>query len=126
MRRATPPTASAHAARSTSWTTSTDISRAIPGLMRLNATLAADTLREDHPVSREFIRARFATVREDLARRILERQESGRIAADIDPVDAASLVIAASDGLQLQWLLAPDEVDVRRSLAPLERLLTTR
>ena len=32
-------------------------------------------------------------------------------------------MIAASDGLQLQWLLDPDAVDVRRALALLDRLL---
>jgi hypothetical protein len=32
-------------------------------------------------------------------------------------------VIAASDGLQIQWLLDPDAVDVGRSLSILERLL---
>ena len=50
-------------------------------------------------------------------------QREGRVAADIDPADAAALVIAASDGLQIQWLLDPDAVDVGRSLALLERLL---
>ncbi|AYG05430.1 TetR/AcrR family transcriptional regulator [Gryllotalpicola protaetiae] len=104
-------------------TASADINRAIPGLVRLYATLSADALQEDHAASRDFIRERFAAVREDLAGRIREGQASGRIAADIDPVDAAALVIAASDGLQVQWLLAPDEVDVRRSLSLLERLL---
>lgn len=104
-------------------TTSAELNRTIPGLVRLYATLSADALQEDHPVSREFIRERFAAVRDDLARRIRAGQASGHIAADIDPSDAASLVIAASDGLQVQWLLAPDEVDVRRSLALLERLL---
>ncbi len=34
----------------------------------------------------------------------------GRHAVDIDAEDAASLVIAASDGLQVQWLLEPTEV----------------
>ena len=34
-----------------------------------------------------------------------------------------TLVIAASDGLQIQWLLDPDAVDVGRSLAILDRLL---
>jgi hypothetical protein len=38
-------------------------------------------------------------------------------------VDAAALVIAASDGLQIQWLLDPGAVDVGRSLSILERLL---
>ena len=44
-------------------------------------------------------------------------QRAGRIAADIDPLDAAALVIAASDGLQIQWLLDPGAVDVGRSLS---------
>jgi AcrR family transcriptional regulator len=104
-------------------TESAEMNRSIPGLVRLYATLTTDALQEDHPVSEAFIRARFAAAREDLARRIADGQASGRIAADIDPVDAASLVIAASDGLQVQWLLAPDEVDVRRALTLLERLL---
>ena len=43
--------------------------------------------------------------------------------AGFDPMDAAALVIAASDGLQIQWLLDPDAVDVGRSLALLDRLL---
>ena len=43
--------------------------------------------------------------------------------AAVDPMDAAALVIAASDGLQIQWLLDPDAVDVGRSLALLDRLL---
>jgi hypothetical protein len=38
-------------------------------------------------------------------------------------MDAAALVIAASDGLQIQWLLDPSLVDVGRSLSLLERLL---
>jgi hypothetical protein len=45
------------------------------------------------------------------------------VAPDIDPIDAAALVIAASDGLQIQWLLDPDAVDVGRSLSMLERLV---
>ena len=49
-------------------------------------------------------------------------RKAGRIAADIDPADAAALVIAASDGLQVQWLLDPGAVDVGRSLSILERL----
>ena len=58
-----------------------------------------------------------------LAERVRAGQRAGAIAADIDPDDAASLVIAASDGLQLQGLLDPAAVDVRRALALLERLL---
>jgi hypothetical protein len=69
------------------------------------------------------VRRRFRSLRETLAARIESGQRAGRIAADIDPADAAALVIAASDGLQIQWLLDPGTVDVGRSLSILERLL---
>jgi len=97
--------------------------RSIPGLVELYATLTTDALQEQHAVTREFVRDRFLSLREDLAVRIESGQQAGRVPADIDSLDAAALVIAASDGLQIQWLLDPDAVDVGRSLAILERLL---
>ena len=97
--------------------------RSIPGLVELYATLTTDALQERHAVTREFVRDRFRLLRETLAARIESGQQAGHIAADLDPVDAAALVIAASDGLQIQWLLDPGAVDVGRSLAILERLL---
>jgi AcrR family transcriptional regulator len=100
--------------------------RSIPGLVELYATLSTDALQEQHGLTREFVRARFRSLRATLAERIAEEQraragETG--SAGIDPMDAAALVIAASDGLQIQWLLDPDAVDVGRSLAILDRLL---
>lgn len=97
--------------------------RSIPGLVELYATLTTDALQKRHAVTREFVRDRFRLLRETLAARIESGQQAGRIAADIDPMDAAALVIAASDGLQIQWLLDPGAVDVERSLSILERLL---
>lgn len=97
---------------------------AIPGLIELYATLTTDALQaQRHPATREFIQARFVRVRADLARRIRVDQARGVIDPSIDADDAAALVAAASDGLQLQWLLHPDDVDIRRSLAILERVL---
>jgi len=97
--------------------------RSIPGLVELYASLTTDALQDQHPLTREFIRERFRDLRATLAARIEAGQQAGRIAAGIDPVDAAALVIAASDGLQIQWLLDPGVVDVGRALAILERLL---
>ena len=100
--------------------------RSIPGLVELYATLSTDALQEQHALTREFVRDRFRSLREALAERIAEGQPAGGRepgAAGIDPMDAAALVIAASDGLQIQWLLDPDAVDVGRSLAILDRLL---
>jgi len=98
--------------------------RSIPGLVELYAALTTDALQEQHAVTREFVRDRFQSLRETLAARIESGQQAGRIAADVSPLDAAALVIAASDGLQVQWLLDPAAVDVSRSLSILERLLS--
>jgi AcrR family transcriptional regulator len=116
--------------------------RSIPGLVELYATLSTDALQEQHGLTREFVRGRFRPLRATLAERIAEAQrgggdlgvggltEDGRtgggLTGGIDPLDAAALVIAASDGLQIQWLLDPDAVDVGRSLAILDRLLPPR
>jgi AcrR family transcriptional regulator len=103
--------------------------RSIPGLVELYATLSTDALDEQHALTREFVRGRFRALRAALAERITEGQPGapggvpGAGRAGIDPMDAAALVIAASDGLQIQWLLDPDAVDVGRSLAILDRLL---
>jgi AcrR family transcriptional regulator len=102
---------------------SADRNREVPGLVQLYSTLTADALQEQHPATREFVNDRFRRVREDLVQRIERSQAAGTTAADIDASDAASLIVAASDGLQVQWLLDPGTVDVRRSLELLERLL---
>ena len=93
--------------------------RSIPGLVELYATLTTDALQEQHGLTREFVRGRFRSLRATLAERIAE----SNLGPGNDPLDAAALVIAASDGLQIQWLLDPDTVDVGRSLAILDRLL---
>ena len=102
---------------------SADRNREVPGLVQLYSTLTADALQQQHPATREFIAERFRRVRAELTHRIEESQAAGRTAADIDAADAASLIVAASDGLQVQWLLDPEAVDVRRSLELLERFL---
>jgi AcrR family transcriptional regulator len=102
---------------------SAEENRTIPGLVQLYATLSTDALQQSHPLTTDYVRERFARIRTGLADLIREGQATGAVAADIDPVDAASLVIAASDGLQIQWLLDPETVDVSRVLSLLARLL---
>ena len=80
-------------------------------------------MQEGHPTTREFMRERFTRLRADLTALIEADQAAGRIRADLDPVDLASLSIAASDGLQVQWLLDPDAVDGERVLRLLEQIV---
>ncbi|WP_350351737.1 helix-turn-helix domain-containing protein [Microbacterium sp. A8/3-1] len=96
--------------------------REVPGLVQLYSTLVATALDDGHPVAREFATARFADVRARLAETVREQQERGRLRQDADPDAVAALVVAASDGLQTQWLL-DDAAPQHEALALLDRLL---
>lgn len=96
--------------------------RAVPGMVQLYTTLVASALENGHPAATTYVTERFAAVRAALADQIRTRQARGRIRADLDADQVAALVIAASDGLQTQWLLEP-AVDQVGALALLDRLL---
>lgn len=91
--------------RVTSWATA---NIEVPGLVELYTTLVAGALAPTSPVAREHFSARFDRVRTDLAERLREDQAAGIVRDDIDPDQVAALIIAASDGLQVQWLLDRD------------------
>jgi TetR/AcrR family transcriptional regulator, transcriptional repressor of aconitase len=94
----------------------------IPGFVALYTTLLAGSLEADKEYSREFFSGRFDDIRGRLAEHIRLGQEQGTIRRGIEPFAMAALVIAASDGLQIQWLLEP-KVDIARTLELLERIL---
>ncbi|PRB16503.1 TetR/AcrR family transcriptional regulator [Microbacterium sp. MYb62] len=96
--------------------------RAIPGLVQLYSTLVATALEEGHPAARTFATGRFTRLRARLAEVVRRQQESGRIRKDVDPDAVAALVVAASDGLQTQWLL-DESAPQHEALALLDRLL---
>lgn len=85
-------------------------SSAAPGMSYLYLSFAADAVVPTHP-AHEFIRARQARVRRDLAEAIRAEQAAGTIAPEIDPPRAARQLSALSNGLQLQALLDPDGTD---------------
>lgn len=101
---------------------SAEENRTIPGLVQLYSTLVATALEENHPVAHEFATQRFSRLRAEMADRVREMQDSGQLRADLDPNLVAALVIAASDGLQTQWLLDPT-VEHEAALEMLDRLL---
>ncbi|WP_431071439.1 TetR/AcrR family transcriptional regulator [Microbacterium phyllosphaerae] len=96
--------------------------REIPGLVQLYSTLVAAALEEGHPAAREFATTRFARLRTDMADVIRHQQERGLMRDDMDADAVAALIVAASDGLQTQWLL-DDSAPQQEALALLDRLL---
>jgi AcrR family transcriptional regulator len=94
----------------------------IPGLVALYTTMLAGSLEADKEVSRAYFAPRFERIRRMLVDRIALGQREGTVRGGVDPEAMAALLIAASDGLQIQWLLEPT-VDIAASLALLDRIL---
>jgi AcrR family transcriptional regulator len=82
-----------------------------PGLVRLYVAMSAESTAADNP-AHDFFESRYRKLRGDLASDIRFRQDTGEIAKDLDADSVASLLIAAADGMQVQWLLDPDEADM--------------
>ncbi|MEC3979942.1 TetR/AcrR family transcriptional regulator [Amycolatopsis sp. H20-H5] len=80
-----------------------------PGIVRTYTVLSADSVTEDHP-AREYFHDRYARVRQ-LVAQMLERYADD-LPAGLTPAQIAPIAVAVLDGLQLQWLLDPDEVDM--------------
>ncbi|MFH8249026.1 TetR/AcrR family transcriptional regulator [Microbacterium sp. B2969] len=93
-----------------------------PGLVRLYAAMSAEST-EATSTSRQFFTERYEKLRNDLAADISRKQEAGELTAEVDAADAATLLIAVADGLQIQWLLKPDGIDMAARLRQLNRLL---
>jgi AcrR family transcriptional regulator len=89
-----------------------------PGLVRLFVAMSAESTDEDS-TSRGFFQERYQHLVADLAEDVRHRQQAGEVAEDLDPSMVASLLLAAADGLQIQWLLDPDGVDMGDRLGAL-------
>ncbi len=94
----------------------------VPGLVVLYSTLVAASLEAGNATGREYFTKRFDRVRRSLAERLRAEQAAGVIRGDVDPDQIAALIVAASDGLQIQWLLEPS-VRLQETLGALETLL---
>jgi AcrR family transcriptional regulator len=87
----------------------------VPGVIELYAVLCAESLTDDHP-GREYFAARFATLRGTYVDEFRRLAEGGRLREGVDPALAAASLIALWDGIQTQWLLDPDSVDMAACL----------
>ncbi len=81
-----------------------------PGLVQSFTVLSAESVTEGHP-AKEFFTDRYAAVRARLAE-MLRAEFGDQLPAGITPEQGAALLAAVMDGVQLQWLLAPDEIDM--------------
>lgn len=94
----------------------------VPGLVQLYSTLVATSLEVEAGPAKEFFTGRFERVRDSLEQRLRTDQEAGLVRGDVDPARTAALIVAASDGLQIQWLLDPT-IELQQTLETFAVLL---
>ncbi|MEU6583364.1 TetR/AcrR family transcriptional regulator [Nocardia sp. NPDC046763] len=83
----------------------------VPGLVRLFTVLTSEAVTADHPAHRWALN-RYRLLPDYLAGALQAGIDDGTIRKDIDPAAIARQVFAMMDGLQLQWLMDPDTVDM--------------
>ncbi|MFB9626993.1 TetR/AcrR family transcriptional regulator [Nonomuraea helvata] len=81
------------------------------GLAKLFTVLVAESLEPGAPGHQHFV-DRYRAMRAIVADSIRSAQAAGLTRADIDPAAKAAEIIATLDGLQTQWLLDPDMIDI--------------
>ncbi|MFJ8715344.1 TetR/AcrR family transcriptional regulator [Streptomyces violaceus] len=81
------------------------------GIVRLYAVLSAESVTEGHP-AQDYFRDRYAGLRVMVTEALAEASELGETRPDLNLEEAATAIIAVMDGLQVQWLLAPESIDM--------------
>lgn len=86
-----------------------------PGLAELHCVLSAEATSAEHPAHEHF-RHRYRVARDLLTDAFEAAGASGEIRARVPPHVLATLLLSVLDGVQLQWLLDPEEVDMRETV----------
>ncbi|WP_050370734.1 TetR/AcrR family transcriptional regulator [Streptomyces acidiscabies] len=90
------------------------------GLVDLFVTLSAAASDPTHPAHPFFTR-RYDELNRSLTTGLREAQERGETRTDVPPEQLARMLIALSDGLQVQWLLNPD-VEMAETIEAFNRM----
>ncbi|MEV3908535.1 TetR/AcrR family transcriptional regulator [Streptomyces canus] len=92
-----------------------------PGIIQTFSALLGESVTEGHP-AREYFTDRYTRVRASMT--VALRTEYGdRLPNGLSPERTAPLLVAVMDGLQYQWLLDPESVDMPGAFRDFLRLL---
>ena len=84
----------------------------IPGLVELQCVLSAEATHADHP-AHEYFAKRYRFVIDLFTDAFGDMLTRGQLVPGVDPRSAAIRVVATMDGLQVQWLLQRDSLDMQ-------------
>ena len=83
----------------------------VPGLVQLFTLLVAEGISPDHP-AHDFFTERYQREREHMAQVITQAQQANEVRSDIPAETLVVLIFAMMDGLQVQWLLEPEKINM--------------
>ncbi|GAA1764845.1 helix-turn-helix domain-containing protein [Kocuria aegyptia] len=96
-----------------------------PGIVRLFTTVAAEAVDPGHPAN-PWLRHHHRSTAEQLRAALAEADDDGRLVEDAPVESIVRCVIAAVDGLQVQWLADPGHLDMAEDFAVLVDALRGR
>ncbi len=94
-----------------------------PGLVALHVVMSAEATDPEHP-SHDFYVERYRQLRHKDEDAWQALHENGALVPGVDPTTLTRLITALLDGLQLQWLLDPEDVDIPELFDAFVRLIT--
>ena len=87
----------------------------LPGLIELHCVLSAEATSPEHPAHDYFAR-RYQWGLSLLTEAFETMRIAGQLTPGADPASVARSIVALSDGLQVQWLLSRESVDMAEEL----------
>lgn len=87
----------------------------IPGVVELYCTLSAEATSPAHPAHEYFVQ-RYQWTTSNMTRSFRNLAKRGLLREGVTPERAARSTVAMMDGLQVQWLLDRDSVDMAEDL----------
>lgn len=81
------------------------------GMVRLFTNLAGEAVDPDHP-GHDWLRRHHADAVDSLSRALADAVDDGTAAPGLPAAGIARQFVALMDGLQLQWLMWPEDVDM--------------
>jgi AcrR family transcriptional regulator len=82
-----------------------------PRIVNLFSVLSAEAGDPTHP-AHDYFEQRYARLRGELRQSLTTLAAAGELAPGTDPDTLAVEIIALMDGLQVQWVLAPEVIDM--------------
>ena len=94
----------------------------IPSLIRLFTVLVGESIRDDHP-SHDYFLNRYRYARGQYVEAFARLSENEQIQEKVDLDQLASIILAVMDGLQIQWLLDPENVSMAESFSLFSKIV---